>query len=834
MFNVMRTGLIAGGFLFAGVCLCWCRAADLAPWAGHADPADVAKQHVEEITAGQHAYTVTQGGAMDGENCRSPLGCGMSREGVCEQVWESNRSLRMENVGETDLVNPWVSNGRNTFRSISEMVATAVTPGMSDREKAFALWFQEIRHRYHFNGSVDNKELCDPVKVFNIYGFNTCGNDSICLADLWRKAGLKVAPARAVGHCISQVFYDGGWHFLDGDLHAAYLLRDNETVAGEQDLVRDHDLVKRGHTQGILFADSHAQEEGIASLYFCDNPVNGDRGGACDTTLNMTLRPGEALVWRWGHLTPPKCQGNSRLNYPDMVCNGLWEYRPDFARPNWQKGAEHVEGVKAGADGLSAEDGKSGTIVWIMRSPYVFVGGRLETEGTGAKFDVSFDGKTWAEVKESMDSLFAVKSPGRYQYRLRCQLSADARLKRLTVVNDVQMAPCALPGMVVGANAFTYTDQSQGDRKVRLTHQWVERSSSKLPEAPSDPLAPANGGEYAGTDVVFQWPPAKSADNSKIADYHFELSNRQDMKWPLSSFFYKLISRTADQGKAQYALPAPGLLSPGKVYYWHVRAKNEKGVWGPWSKTWSFTPKGPAYPVDLTVAYDAGKNEGVLRWKANPAGSKPARYRVYGSDEKGFTVSDAAYPVAGGAAQKLPASFPANFIAEVSATELAVNGAGVALPAANKTYYRVVAVDDQGKRSGPSEYATAPRPILYGTPMPHAKVGALYHYQIAANRSLGDVQQNVKSAVGFWMMEKPAFTLTGGPAWLMIDEQTGLLSGTPDAATGKFEFTVSATLAKPVQKINDGALKWGTLKIDGESTETLGPATQKFTLVVDE
>jgi hypothetical protein len=86
------------------------------------------------------------------------------------------------------------------------------------------------------------------VKIFNVYGHNTCGNDSISLAGLWRKAGLKAAPCRAVGHCISQVFYDGRWHLHDGDMHSIYLLRDNETVAGEQDVMRDHDLIKRTHT----------------------------------------------------------------------------------------------------------------------------------------------------------------------------------------------------------------------------------------------------------------------------------------------------------------------------------------------------------------------------------------------------------------------------------------------------------------------------------------------------------------------------------------------------------------------------------------------------------
>ena len=44
------------------------------------------------------------------------------------------------------------SNGRNNFRTLDEIVASAVTPGMSDREKAMALWFQQVSHRFHRGG----------------------------------------------------------------------------------------------------------------------------------------------------------------------------------------------------------------------------------------------------------------------------------------------------------------------------------------------------------------------------------------------------------------------------------------------------------------------------------------------------------------------------------------------------------------------------------------------------------------------------------------------------------------------------------------------------------
>ena len=48
---------------------------------------------------------------------------------------------------------------------------------------------------------------------------------------------------------------------------------------------------------------------------------------------------------------------------------------------------------------------------------------------------------------------------------------------------------------------------------------------------------------------MFRWLPAKDPDGDQIADYHFELSDRPDMKWPLSTNFYKLISNTPDRGK---------------------------------------------------------------------------------------------------------------------------------------------------------------------------------------------------------------------------------------------------------------------------------------------
>jgi hypothetical protein len=228
------------------------------------------------------------------------------------------------------------------------------------------------------------------------------------------------------------------------------------------------------------------------------------------------------------------------------------------------------------------------------------------------------------------------------------------------------------------------------------------------------------------------------------------------------------------------------------------------------------------------------RDRGTLRWKPNPAGRKPAKYRVYGSDEKGFTVSDEPFKVTVAASKSVPALCPANFVAEVTATEAVVIGANVNLPNGNRACYRVVAVDAQGKRSGPSDFAEAPRPVFCSRPVTAAKVGAEYRYTLVAVRSLGDLRTRVvggKETMNFWDVETPRFEIRRGPAWLTIDPRTGLLSGVPDRP-GKVPVVVRATIDREVRKLDHRMLSWGLEKTVSTGTQRVGVATQQFTIEV--
>jgi hypothetical protein len=138
-------------------------------------------------------------------------------------------------------------------------------------------------------------------------------------------------------------------------------------------------------------------------------------------------------------------------------------------------------------------------------------------------------------------------------------------------------------------------------------------------------------------------------------------------------------------------------------------------------------------PLSLRLAPDVQKGTVDIAWDDNPKGRGPARYKVYGSDERGFTASDIERVVRMGhgfcdtmqeyQAKKKDDPFfgdvktPANLATETQERRLTVVGPALALPNANRAFYRVVAVDENGNESGPSDYAEAPRPFIFTRPL---------------------------------------------------------------------------------------------------------------------
>ena len=219
--------------------------------------------------------------------------------------------------------------------------------------------------------------------------------------------------------------------------------------------------------------------------------------------------------------------------------------------------------------------------------------------------------------------------------------------------------------------------------------------------------------------------------------------------------------------------PYAGLFSPDVDYYWRVRPQNDHGVWGAWSPVWQFRWDGPRVPIDLK--YDVRQNgEIAVTWEANPRGPRHVAYEIYGSDERGFSISKTAYQVLGLGRQ------PANLLARTTSTHFVVVTPDASHPNRNRSFYRVVAIDRKGTESGCSDYVELPHPHIVSRPVTEAAVAQPYVYQVKSLRSIGDLQHRYSAPnQKFWEREDYEYELLKGPAWLRLDREEGRLFGTP-------------------------------------------------------
>ena len=78
-------------------------------------------------------------------------------------------------------------------------------------------------------------QTSDPVRLFNVYGFEGCVANAITSRRLAEQMGVKsreiwlggtvdgYGRGRSCGHDIFEAFADGAWHFLDTDLMVFFL-----------------------------------------------------------------------------------------------------------------------------------------------------------------------------------------------------------------------------------------------------------------------------------------------------------------------------------------------------------------------------------------------------------------------------------------------------------------------------------------------------------------------------------------------------------------------------------------------------------------------------------
>jgi hypothetical protein len=338
------------------------------------------------------AASASPGLAQDRSNTRTVTGNTTYTVTTSGTNAPTGRFISVRNSGTTPVVNPRVVvNGKN-WRTAGDIVASVVAPGMTDEEKARALWSFARDNRYHWWPPTTGLDSRDAIKLFNAYGYGFCNDVADALANLFVTAGL---PARqwvlgAYEHSVAEAFYDGAWHMYDPDRDGLYLAWDNRTVASVHALIADPALVARG---GPTHAD-------LVDIYRrSDSNLFSEVLTPASHRLDVTLRPQEELRLSYSAFAgyeddsglggpPPPIYGNGTLTSPFLP--SLTGARGLLARARGLR-LTAEDGLTPGASPTAT--GVTSDLVYRVKSPYPIVGasfsGRLRRQAAADVLEIA-------------------------------------------------------------------------------------------------------------------------------------------------------------------------------------------------------------------------------------------------------------------------------------------------------------------------------------------------------------------------------------------------------------------------------------------------------------
>ncbi len=782
------------------------------------------KSHKEVVTSARHAYRIEMGGTVHIDRAMTRH-CGTWHIG-----WQPNESLTIDNVGSVPVENVKVIvNDRGDWYTLDSLMAEAIGSAKTPQEKVYAIWDFARSNRHHDDPIYEGPwgdELHDPVKMLAMYGAGLCDDSGSFGGSMYLTAGFddpKPFVRCLHGHMMVEVFSGGRWQFMDIDENVFYLDRENELPVGGDAIVRDSDLAHREVHYGPIFG-SWQTSYSAASLFGRDDGKT--QRFARGYKIRVCLRPRERIEYRWDNV------GKWSMRLPTrgrrFVGNSRKIYEPLLRGP--KAGAEEIKHVSFGQVGgkdVVQGDDAGGELVYRMPSTWTLCGGRVTASFRlrGASDRVSIE--AWAKdnvklaerrLKTQPVKVWEASGPGLKQADVEIDKAiavtqgrpekeifvcvrlasasgkGGAALTNLTIRGDIMVSPIFLPRLKLGANKVVYTDETdKPGKKVEIAYRWRETTATKPLPAPKL-VYPADKQTVRDDVLTYKWEPVAGAKA-----YHIFVSRDPQLRYP----YRPSLDIVWDKG-SEYAIPFWGIYAPRTTYYWKVRTQNDKGIWGDWSKVQTFTWKGPRVPIDVKLTEENG--DFTLSWSPNPRGERPVAYEVFGGDIKGFSVHKEPYDV-----PKL-GRVPSNFLGKTTATRMMVAGPSVGAEPPddasnpgnlNRCYYRVVAIDGKGTRSGCSDYAEMPHPHVWSRPVGDARVGQPYRYVPKVIRDMGDLQHRYEIGNGFWEQEQLTFSLGAGPEWLKVDPKTGTITGMPppgSAGAHKVVLKVTATFRKRTGK----------------------------------
>ena len=349
--------------------------------------------------------------------------------------------------------------------TLADWKKTYITDGMSDQDKAIAIWKSVVKYRHQTAPPQENIQMggCahDPMKTIHVYGYGQCCCASSNIEGLARFVGLKGRGRIINHHSVPEVGYNNEWHLFDASL-MNYFTHPDGKVASVDDLrhavrgwfeahpehagLRGNDNalhtfgMNNGWKQGpeLLLTSPDFDINGINSAGWHGWPSNMqeydwsdekcgvfDYGPSMGYELNIQLRPGEMLARNWfnkglvilGDASEPIFSGNrATLGMqtkfgdiaPGRVGNGTLSYVVPVVGGVYKKSVLLAENL-ADKGALRVADGTKPGIL-IIRNPcsYIYHTGTITGTaviGTGGTIVISLsddNGHSWKPVGRAL------------------------------------------------------------------------------------------------------------------------------------------------------------------------------------------------------------------------------------------------------------------------------------------------------------------------------------------------------------------------------------------------------------------------------------------------
>lgn len=217
--------------------------------------------------------------------------------------------IKISNEGDQNVINPRVRiNGFRIPLSSDELTRNISHESRDPLDRVLRTFYAMCYYSIHAAPNIDTRK---PLSYFLYHSYGICDDQMSVQAELWQLFGYKWRESGPYNHASAEVEVRGKSVHLDTDIHAFYLMYDNETIASAQDIHDDPMLVMRASHERVYDRFPRLPDDPEVNMYFSSEKYAALYGpGALieplalqkaeKNAVHIVLRPGESYGWHTG------------------------------------------------------------------------------------------------------------------------------------------------------------------------------------------------------------------------------------------------------------------------------------------------------------------------------------------------------------------------------------------------------------------------------------------------------------------------------------------------------------------------------------------------------